>query len=754
MKHESGERELGRRDYHHYRPFVASALAVVCLAVAVLMPLNRGGLLVVWRGKTGTIVQEPLASAHYRVHIAVGRPYFEYRYLGCFSDDKDHRELEYPWTAYAITPAMCRESCFAMGFAFAGLQEGDMCWCGNGQKNIGGRSGNGSASNSSVLAIGRYGQLDDYSCRLPCTGNMSLLCGGHLASVVYHIRDYSGAIRASSTKPVGNTTTLLPSTLHCQQLCLTGRYTCTGSNLYLARSHVFNTRSFTVLFLRDNTSTVTFTEMPLASDRYKYEVQQFRQLLSAPHNATLGSLQLSTVDDIYHLSITVLDIDLLREEQPNLSVARTIRQPSFLFGRFMPLNIMHVIHDDMTNAYFAMQTLFADPFGPASTSPQIILLDAYAPGPYVSLLQLLSKHPVHHMWEFVAQPVLNLEDVERAGTRLDRLSRNDRAERYRRIDRVDAHNREHELVRFANVSIGMPPSMAWYQYGFTEPQGPLPHTRLIEHSMPMGIKLREFVRFVRASLPSTWSKPHTLPMTAPCIGAVHVNHNVSKAASNVKRRLSRVYSMSDQEFRSASEVPGQPRLPGYIAILSRSQNRRIVNEDELMLDLEAAFPHLTPVIVRLEDSPLTDVINILAHSAVALGMHGSALILVMFMPPGGLLIECFPYAVPADNYTPYKTMATLYAFGLEYAAWENKRIEDTYTFPDRAASLGGVQELAPEVKEAVLTSTTVPSHLCCTDPHWLFRIYQDTRVAAADIVSMVRGHLDTMFPSPRTKVLA
>lgn len=44
---------------------------------------------------------------------------------------------------------------------------------------------------------------------------------------------------------------------------------------------------------------------------------------------------------------------------------------------------------------------------------------------------------------------------------------------------------------------------------------------------------------------------------------------------------------------------------------------------------------------------------------MAIGLHGSILAMAMFLPMGALLVELYPYAVPADNYTPYKTMANL-----------------------------------------------------------------------------------------------
>lgn len=43
----------------------------------------------------------------------------------------------------------------------------------------------------------------------------------------------------------------------------------------------------------------------------------------------------------------------------------------------------------------------------------------------------------------------------------------------------------------------------------------------------------------------------------------------------------------------------------------------------------------------------------------------------MFLPPGSVLLELYPFAVPSENYTPYRTMSQLPGMNLVYRAWEN-----------------------------------------------------------------------------------
>jgi hypothetical protein len=42
----------------------------------------------------------------------------------------------------------------------------------------------------------------------------------------------------------------------------------------------------------------------------------------------------------------------------------------------------------------------------------------------------------------------------------------------------------------------------------------------------------------------------------------------------------------------------------------------------------------------------------------------------MFCRRGTVVIEMFPFAVPSEHYTPYKTMSELPGMDLIYRAWE------------------------------------------------------------------------------------
>lgn len=93
-------------------------------------------------------------------------------YLGCFVDDKNDRDLpelllnDHDGTTNDV------DSCIALckndGYAFAGLQYGKECWCGN--------------------SYGKHGiEADVDACAMKCSGNEDELCGGPNRNRVYQI---------------------------------------------------------------------------------------------------------------------------------------------------------------------------------------------------------------------------------------------------------------------------------------------------------------------------------------------------------------------------------------------------------------------------------------------------------------------------------------------------------------------------------------------------------------------------------------
>lgn len=177
-----------------------------------------------------------------------------------------------------------------------------------------------------------------------------------------------------------------------------------------------------------------------------------------------------------------------------------------------------------------------------------------------------------------------------------------------------------------------------------------------------------------------------------------------------------------------------------IVILSRTQNRLILNEEHLKNELTSAFGMET-VFVRNEDHSFEEQIKILRKARIVIGMHGSILVMAMFCRRGTVLIEMFPFAVPSDHYTPYKTMSNLDGVDLIYRSWENKHENLSVAHPERHQLHGGIGHLSEEMKSMVINTRTVPQHLCCTSPYWLYRIYQDTTVTSSEIITIINEAL-------------
>lgn len=84
-------------------------------------------------------------------------------YVGCYRDEPDFDLNGHVERSAQNTPQDCIATCQAKGFAYAGVQYGESCLCGN--------------------AYGRYGAADN--CDYACTGDAQQICGGYNANSVY-----------------------------------------------------------------------------------------------------------------------------------------------------------------------------------------------------------------------------------------------------------------------------------------------------------------------------------------------------------------------------------------------------------------------------------------------------------------------------------------------------------------------------------------------------------------------------------------
>ncbi|XP_030831644.1 protein O-linked-mannose beta-1,4-N-acetylglucosaminyltransferase 2 [Strongylocentrotus purpuratus] len=242
------------------------------------------------------------------------------------------------------------------------------------------------------------------------------------------------------------------------------------------------------------------------------------------------------------------------------------------------------------------------------------------------------------------------------------------------------------LACFEEVHVGLSKFTTWYQYGFDIPQGPLDDIAVTSTEIEL------FTSFYKSKL--------------------------------------NIDGCSNAEIENSNTF----------VILLRRTNRLILNEVELSLALAQHFDALV-VVASLEMYSLSELIGLISCSKGLVAVHGSLLSLSIFLPPCSVLVEIFPYAVNPDNYTPYRTLAHLKGMNIVYRAWRNFDEINTVTYPDAEPEIGGIAHLEPELQEQILSSAEVPSHLCCNDPAWLFRIYQDTIVDVDSFVEVVRDAL-------------
>lgn len=62
---------------------------------------------------------------------------------------------------------------------------------------------------------------------------------------------------------------------------------------------------------------------------------------------------------------------------------------------------------------------------------------------------------------------------------------------------------------------------------------------------------------------------------------------------------------------------------------------------------------------------------------------------------------------------------------MTYRAWVSKDESKAVGHPDRHKLHGGLEHLSAEERAKVLETKTVPVHICCSSPYWLYRIYQE-----------------------------
>lgn len=367
------------------------------------------------------------------------------------------------------------------------------------------------------------------------------------------------------------------------------------------------------------------------------------------------------------------------ESDPSIILNRPVHwvdRVTYIIARFHRMNIMHTLHDDFMGL-FHLAKLHGpanqeDPTAPFSLDTNIFFSDWYGKEYYDYLFRMISQNPLQYRSEW-------------------RKSTN-------------------HPICFAQAIVGNSKHSTWYNYGFMEPQAPIPN------KVVSGLHVRDGARYIMRRLGiASWYEDVVKDLHKRMIKDIAL-----RQSSNVK-----------QYNQELLEEDGH-----FVTIFVRQRDRLILNLAELELTLTQTYG-LPVRQVRMEDQTLTQQIMILRSTMVAIGLHGSALIFGIFLPPGAVLVELFPFAVPPQNYTPYKTMTQLPGMRITYKAWKNVHLQNNQPHPDRQPEQGGLLHLSEQDRLSIQNSTTVPPHLCCRDPIWLYRIYQDTIVEIEELISVI-----------------
>lgn len=262
-----------------------------------------------------------------------------------------------------------------------------------------------------------------------------------------------------------------------------------------------------------------------------------------------------------------------------------------------------------------------------------------------------------------------------------------------------------DYICFRDAYLGLDsPSTSWYQYGFEVPQGPI-----------QGID-KELVG-ANVRIAADWIKDEIFGK-----GRKLKEADVSEIFENLK-----------------NQIRGRGKKQAIITIVSRLTTRLILNEKEVKEKIQDAFPTARVQIIRHEGTAIEELISKISDTVILIGLHGALISLATFLPPGAILIEMFPYGIPAENYTPYKTLSELPGMKIKYASWVNPVKDEPFNVghPHRHFTSGGLRAYPSSYQMGIKEHQTVPLHKCCYSPFWIYKIFQDTHVQSDAIINLI-----------------
>ncbi len=137
-------------------------------------------------------------------------------YIGCYADEATRDLTDEAVSGGSMSVETCLSDCSKAGYAYAGVQYGKQCFCGD--------------------SYGKYGTATD--CNMTCSGNSTETCGGSYANSVYKIAATTtpppstaslGCYKDESSRDLSDQTSLSPVSVEtCVSTCKSDGYAYAG----------------------------------------------------------------------------------------------------------------------------------------------------------------------------------------------------------------------------------------------------------------------------------------------------------------------------------------------------------------------------------------------------------------------------------------------------------------------------------------------------------------------------------------------
>ncbi|XP_018901803.2 protein O-linked-mannose beta-1,4-N-acetylglucosaminyltransferase 2-like [Bemisia tabaci] len=323
-------------------------------------------------------------------------------------------------------------------------------------------------------------------------------------------------------------------------------------------------------------------------------------------------------------------------------------QPIFVISRFKCDNLMHVLHDDLLPLFITYYHLCEGDIDRCTAHYQLFLLDKCTSHEFLELYKIFS----------VREPLISADITGSKSTHFSRLKK---------------------ILLFKTLRAGLDTSSVWFNYGFTDRQGPMKDVKIDS------VILEKFCNFIIQKLKI---KVDFIPKNQ--INIVILNRKINRKIINILELKERVKTKSSEIF----------------------QRKICVVETDLF------------------NNTVQNLITQILKADIIIGMHSSTMILTIFniLKRRTLIFELFPFGIQPEYVSFLYPLKEILSPQIILKFWKNQNEENSVTHPNNDKLFGGLQHLPLSEQKNIIATKLIPPVKCCHDPAYLFRMYQDTRV--------------------------